>query len=368
MDGKIVYYRIYDIGGIIDITKLKNKTEDNSEQLQISSWSSMPYSINASPYCVIKSSTREIETSVGKYKLEPEVKVFSIGVVSVNIRINFNGLSLDDMYNYYNLKIKENNEYKSFEVFFDELFDDIYKKLKNNITDKYKISISPEIYVVFCVHNSDDISVKEFLTTHNKKLAALLTNRKIGTILSDTQTKDILSSWFSYEESDLVIMDWDSAFVVNPSRNYEDILLVLEFSNLMLLELRTYDLYLNKILEEAYQDIDLFFDRRLKYSIANDTLKDIIKTRVDLLKMTDELRNTTKFIGEWYLAKLYNACANKFRLGDWENSITKKLSTLNDLYMVLNNALHDRKMLILEYSIVLLFVIDLLILLFPLIP
>ena len=367
MDGKIVYYRIYDIGGIININNFKNKTQDCSEQIQISSWSSMPYSIDASPYCIVKSSTMEIETSVGKYKLEPEIKVFSVGVVSINIRINFNGLSLDELYNYYNLIIKENDEYKNLEVFFDELFNDIYKKIKQNITNKYKISIAPEIYVVFCVHNPNDISVKEFLTTQNKKLAALLTNRKMGTILSDTQTKDILSSWSSYEENDLVIMDWDSAFIINPGRNYEEILLVLEFSNLMLLELRAYDLYLNKILEEAYQDIDLFFDRKLKYSIANDTLKDIIKTRVDLLKMTDELRNTTKFIGEWYLAKLYNTCANKFRLSDWELSITKKLSTLNDLYMVLNNALHDRKMLILEYSIVLLFIIDLLVLLFPLI-
>ncbi len=147
MDGKVVFYRIYDIGGIIDITNLKNKTNDISEPLQISSWSSMPYSIDASPYCVVKSSTREIETSMGKYKLEPEIKVFSIGVVSINIRINFNGLSLDDLYNYYNLKIKENGEYKNFEAFFDELFDDIYKKLKHNIIDKYKISISPETHL-----------------------------------------------------------------------------------------------------------------------------------------------------------------------------------------------------------------------------
>lgn len=71
--------------------------------------------------------------------------------------------------------------------------------------------------------------------------------------------------------------------------------------------------------------------------------------------MTDVLTNTAKFIGEWYLAKLYNSCKYKFHLMKWEKNIKRKISTLNELYIVLNNAIHDRKMFILEFSIVLLF-------------
>ena len=73
--------------------------------------------------------------------------------------------------------------------------------------------------------------------------------------------------------------------------------------------------------------------------------------------------NITKFFGDWHLARIYENISARFHLGDWHRTIDKKLQTLDDLYQLLNHDHTNRWMLILEVTIVLLFVIDLVILL-----
>ncbi|HVU99713.1 MAG TPA: hypothetical protein VHH88_00025, partial [Verrucomicrobiae bacterium] len=84
--------------------------------------------------------------------------------------------------------------------------------------------------------------------------------------------------------------------------------------------------------------------------------------RIDLARFSDELSNITKFFGDWHLARIYETLAKRFHLSDWHRNIDKKLQTLADLYQLLNHDQTNRWMLILEVTIVLLFVIDLMLL------
>ena len=62
--------------------------------------------------------------------------------------------------------------------------------------------------------------------------------------------------------------------------------------------------------------------------------------------------------------RIYENISARFHLGDWHRTIDDKLQTLDDLYQLLNHDQTNRWMLILELTIVLLFVIDLLALIF----
>ena len=62
------------------------------------------------------------------------------------------------------------------------------------------------------------------------------------------------------------------------------------------------------------------------------------------------------------LARIYENVAARFHLGDWHKTIDSKLKTLDDLYQLLNHDQTNRWMLLLEMTIVLLFVIDLVLL------
>ncbi|MFH1729756.1 MAG: hypothetical protein ABIA04_15195 [Pseudomonadota bacterium] len=367
MDGKVFYLRLYDVGGTIDIRKLKERVKDSTKKLKLSIQSFSSNYFDLPSYFVMETSCVNLETSFGCFEIEPEIKIFPIGVVSLSICVEFNGISFEKLNEYHELKIIDNGEEKELQTFFRKHFDDVMQKIKFALTEIYEIDVAPEIYTVFCVHNTDGISVDDLLSTHRKKLAGLITNDKTYKNLGEKQVDDILNWWFSYDKNDLTVLDWDAAFIVDSKKDFDAMLFVFEISNIMLLELKTYDIYLNKILEKAYRDIDKFYGKKLKFSIPSITLKEIIKTRMDFLKMTDQLTNTTKFLGEWFFAKVYNACTDKFHLNDWEKSINKKLATLNELYTVLSDSMRNRAALVLESSIVLLFIVDVIILVIPLI-
>ena len=88
--------------------------------------------------------------------------------------------------------------------------------------------------------------------------------------------------------------------------------------------------------------------------------RELREIRVDLARLSDELSNITKFFGDWHLARIYQALSDRFHLSDWHRTIDQKLKTLDDLYQILRADQNTRWMLMLELTIVLLFIVDLL--------
>ena len=133
----------------------------------------------------------------------------------------------------------------------------------------------------------------------------------------------------------------------------------MELANLQLAELEAYDRILDEALERSYRDLAA---RPLR-SRAH-ILRELREIRIDMARFNDELSNTTKFFGDWHLARIYENISARFHLADWHRTIDDKLQTLDNLYQLLNHDQSNRWMLILEWTIVLLFVIDLIILIF----
>ena len=91
-------------------------------------------------------------------------------------------------------------------------------------------------------------------------------------------------------------------------------------------------------------------------------MRELREIRIDLARFSDELSNISKFFGDWHLARIYENISARFHLADWHKTIDDKLQTLDDLYQILRSDQNTRMMLILEVTIVLLFVIDLVVL------
>src|SRR5437773_1793645 len=128
-------------------------------------------------------------------------------------------------------------------------------------------------------------------------------------------------------------------------------------ANLQLGELGAYDRILDVALERSYRDLGEQPLRR-----KGDVRRELREIRVDLARLSDELSNITKFFGDWHLARIYKGLADRFHLADWHRTIDEKLKTLDNLYQILRSDQTSRMMLILEFTIVLLFVIDLVVL------
>jgi hypothetical protein len=220
-----------------------------------------------------------------------------------------------------------------------------------------------EAYTVFCVAapvvDAEDrpMNAEQWFQARRFQVAALLTQEEQMERLSKQEAEESTGHYLSYYDNDLVVLDWDAALIVDEPQDFDETLYIMELANLQLAELEAYDRLLDDALERSYRDLG---ERPLRS--RRNILRELREIRIDMARFNDELSNTTKFFGDWHLARIYERISSRFHLGDWHRSIDRKLKTLDDLYQILKHDQNNRMMLWLEVAIVMLFIIDLVIL------
>jgi len=217
---------------------------------------------------------------------------------------------------------------------------------------------------VFCIESpllteeATTLGAETWWRANRRAVASLLTQEPDVDHLSKQEADESTGRFLSYYEHDLVVVDWDAALIIDERQNFEETLYVMELANLQLAELEAYDRILDDALERAYRDLVTTHGRR-----RSEVLRELREIRVDLARLSDELSNITKFFGDWHLARIYSTVAARFHLADWHRAIDRKLETLDNLYEILEHDRNNRWMLVLEITIVFLFMIDLALLL-----
>lgn len=295
----------------------------------------------------------------GRILVERAIKILPVGAASITVSVPFEVDTIEDLVCYHDLEF--NNGSVSKEV--RQLAEEVRHELQKFLVRPVPHLTEEEAYTVFCLNApliSDDgttISAEDWLDAHRREVASLLTQEDDINHLSRQEADESTGRYLSYYENDLTVVDWDAALVVEEPQNFDETLYVMELANLQLAELEAYDRILDESLERSYRDLS---DRRRR-GRAN-VMKELREIRIDLARFSDELSNITKFFGDWHLARIYENISARFHLADWHHTIDEKLKTLDNLYQLLNQDLNNRWMLILELTIVLLFIIDLVLL------
>ena len=295
----------------------------------------------------------------GPVRVERAIKILPVGAVSITVRLPFAVGRIEDLVDYHDLEFS--NGVLQEEV--RELAEEIRRELAPYFVRPVTHLAPEEAYTVFCLESpllTEDgaaISAEDWLETQRREVASLLTQEPDIDHLSTQEADESTGRYLSYYEHDLVVVDWDAALIIDEPKNFDETLYVMELANLQLAELEAYDRILDEALVRSYRDLS---ERRTR--TRSDILRELRDIRIDLARFNDELSNITKFFGDWHLARIYENIAARFHLSDWHRSIDGKLKTLDDLYQLLKHDQNNRWMLILEITIVLLFVIDLIIL------
>ncbi|MFN7138662.1 MAG: hypothetical protein ACK4UN_04935 [Limisphaerales bacterium] len=297
----------------------------------------------------------------GPIVLERAIKILPVGAISITVSVPFSVESIDELVDYHDLRF--NNGYLSQEV--RALAEEVRQELARFWIRPVPHLSDEEAYTVFCLNaplaaeDDEPISAEDWLQGHRRVVASLLTQETDVNQLSRQESEESTGRYLSYYENDLVVVDWDAALVIEEPSKMDETLYVMELANLQLAELEAYDRILDDALERSYRDLARR-GRRGKTEIR----KDLREIRIDLARLSDELQNISKFFGDWHLARIYQAISTRFHLSEWHRSIDEKLKTLDDLYQIMNQDITNRWMIILEATIVLLFIIDLIIIFF----
>ena len=291
--------------------------------------------------------------------IQRSVKIFNVGAVSIQIRVPFTVEKLEQLAAYHELILDDA-----------PVMQHVSNLAQHVMTELEPFCIRPitkpeysEDYTVFCINhipgeNSENIKAQQWLEKYKRQIAGVLTEEDNPDMLSTQEVEESTGRFLSYYDTDLVIIDWDAAIVMGQQDNLDDVLHIMELANVQLLELAAYDRILDNSLETAYRDLA---QRRSRPGF--DVHRKIREIRVDLARLSDELVNISKFFGDWHLARIYQDLSKRFHLADWYGIISEKLKTLGDLYQLLQQEWVNFWMVVLETTIVALFILDVILLL-----
>ena len=139
-------------------------------------------------------------------------------------------------------------------------------RLRGSVRGEHDWNAVETYTVVFVRRLEGDPSAGDVLAAPS--LASLVLGEPTSRRLSPSQRQDVLTHSHSYFDDDLVVVDWNCAFVLEPSGS-RDIPDILELASSQLLELRYYDELFDAELARVYRDLDCAHGRKFGDIVRN---------------------------------------------------------------------------------------------------
>ncbi len=222
---------------------------------------------------------------------------------------------------------------------------------------KGRLSDVVEDYAIFQVEAfSLPSSPEELCSSQAQTIAQIL--RAERQILSFQEVQEALSQRLSFSASDVILIDWHAALVVDSPG--DDVRAVLEFANVELLEMRYLDQRLDDALDRSYSALS----RKRPWGVLRllgrprEELRYIARLQADNAILFEGVNNALKLLGDQYLARVYRLVSDRFHLSEWDASILRKLQTLESIYQKMSDEAVDRRMELLEWIIIILIAVE----------
>lgn len=211
----------------------------------------------------------------------------------------------------------------------------------------------PESYTIVFVTELEGTDVPSLV--QSETVAKLLLGEQSDRPLSPATRQDVLRSAFSYFADDIVLIDWNSALVVEPcgSRVVNH---VLELAACQLLEFRYYDGLLERELERVYAYVER--SPRILRSPFGALTREFLRRFMELTEFTERVDNAIKAVGDVYLARVYVAAINRFRVPEWRESVETKLGLVSRAYEMLKGEVEVSRTQLLELTVVMLILVE----------
>lgn len=191
-------------------------------------------------------------------------------------------------------------------------------------------------------------------------LARVLLGEPPTTPLSDQTVANATRRRFSYTVDDLCVLDWDGAYVLEPSgdRSVAD---VLEAANAQLLELRWYDgvferelLEVMRLLGQPRPPILRLFSTR-----SARVARRVRSLIVESLEVVERAENAVRVVGDLYLARIYRSAFERFRITEWKSGVQSLRDSAAEVASLLRSEANATLGHLLETTVVVLIVLEL---------
>lgn len=351
-EGYVYFYFCYDIAEEIRIEKLEKVLGNQPHKFVLSGKRLLPeYMQYRVPPLAADLGKASVHFDKQQVDADVSVKIYDFGAVAFRFQIPFKG-TLEELKHFGAKAEKES----IFELQSEEFLARLKKEINEFLVEPEKRIDTVETYTIFTIkHFTENITAEVLKAKYFPQIAGIVRQEE-GT-LSSEEMKDTVKDNFSYNTHDLTVVDWNGTLIYD-IENSQDTLDIVEYAVVQLLELRTYDNYLDTVLERAYYDLEKSKRRWQPLRPYTSILDTLLYVRLEITEVIDKVENSLKLIGDPFLAKIYTIASNSFHLDRWQSSVRKKLNVLETTYTSLADSIQNSRMIILEVLIVLLFIVD----------
>jgi hypothetical protein len=353
MDGEAVLMYLFDIGAEVDLDKVGDLLGISTRRTIVAPRQPAPATLALPAPLEVSVDLKQIgETPQGT---RIDVRLFALGVVSVRIRVPYTNLAAARLPEWTNSLTFGG---KSAGRIARELHARVRLDAAQALFEPYEVKAEPEKYAVVCM-TAGHGGPAWLLENERALLAGILTGENRFQTLAPTMVEDALQRGIQYTNDDLLLVGWDYAVIVAPPDEYEDLLYVVELANLELLELRVLDSLLDQEMDASYARLRSLWHAGGLLRSARHVLLSLSLLHVEHTRIKDNLYDTGKIFGDWYIAKVHNRLRDRFHLADWERAVEAKMDRLESMFSLAHAEVTHRRTTVLEAMIVLLFILDL---------
>ena len=284
-------------------------------------------------------------------RLEGEIKYYDYGVVSVVFHLPFSG----DWKNLVHLASRW-----VWDIDFASQAEPVVRRrleqCQDAIVRPYSRWLS-EDYFIFHVSDSAGVrSAADLIQEHGAEIAQVVRGDRLQ--LSPGECSEVLHSQISYYANDLTVIGWNAAFLYDTTAGAETAIQLLEYANSQLLEFRHYDELLTAILDRAYALLDQKTGFLARWRLAKSA-RNLHTTLLDIAELTERADNAIKFLSDMFAARLYRLAAAKVGVPDYKELVSRKVKTADDLYNYMVDQFNQSRAFFLEFTVVLILLIEL---------
>lgn len=338
------FYRIYDIGREIDLDWLAKALAQNYFTARTSFVRVKQKSIMIEePPLMIQMHPIRVERDGRPFEFSVVARVYSIGAISICFVLDRQDGGYPELEEIAFLFAGQ----EGLGEFYIEYLKTLGEIIKPHIR---AFSINPDFFEDYSVYVTDrrDDTIDP---------VPLLIGEK--TKISPQIREDILKNSLSYSTDDLAILSWDSALLCSPE-SPTDIIDLIEFANVQVLELRYYDRELTREMEKMYEDIE-HADRLSQFRRSRQyhaIMAKLMETSAEISEVIEKVNNLIKVTEDVYYARVYAIALKVLRSGQWSESVSRKIDVIRGNYSMLSDEVRIQHSNFLEWVIIILIALE----------
>jgi hypothetical protein len=355
--GTILAYRLFDVAYAIDLAKAEEtwartvRTGSSRGRLTTTPAKAVAFDV---PPVALGLGSVVLNLPDGPQPAAATARLYDFGVISIALRVPLAGVSWDAFSQHLNDIDRSVGLTPATAVWID-LLDRVRQGIGDALIRPVPSTLEEDYLVGVVNIFSEPMPAQALLARLD--LVPLLSGERWP--LSETARRDLLRHQYSYYTDDLAVLTWDRAFIYEP-RGDTDVIDVLEVANAQLLEMRYYDELLDAELPRMYDLVEAT-RRRIRLPGARryaDLARRLYGIVAEVTELTEKVDNALQVTEDVYLARIYSAALELFRVPTVSAAVDRKLSIIRDTYTALYDEAHASRAELLEISILMLIALE----------